>query len=84
MPVVSATGSVRMGQEVAKVLSQRLARGILEVVEDPELAARLAANGDETARFYSWESAAQRHAELYGSILEERSEGKIKRAGSHA
>ncbi|MEZ4546620.1 MAG: glycosyltransferase [Thermodesulfobacteriota bacterium] len=61
-----------------------LARGILEVVEDPELAARLAASGDETARFYSWESAAQRHAELYGSILEERSEGKIKRAGSHA
>lgn len=61
-----------------------LARGILEVVEDPELAARLAASGDETARFYSWESAARRHAELYGSILEGRSEGKIKRAGSHA
>ncbi|WP_448165608.1 L-piperidine-6-carboxylate dehydrogenase [Burkholderia cepacia] len=31
VPVVSATGSVRMGQEVAKVLSQRLARGILEL-----------------------------------------------------
>ena len=61
-----------------------LARGILEVVEDPELAARLTSNGDETARFYSWESAALRHAELYGSILEERSGGKIKRAGSHA
>ncbi|MCL4245240.1 MAG: MSMEG_0565 family glycosyltransferase [Candidatus Dadabacteria bacterium] len=61
-----------------------LARGILEVVEDPELAGRLTANGDETARFYSWESAARRHAELYGSILKERSGGKIKRAGSHA
>ncbi|HML94198.1 MAG TPA: MSMEG_0565 family glycosyltransferase [Thermodesulfobacteriota bacterium] len=61
-----------------------LARGILEIVEDPELAARLAAKGDETARFYSWESAARRHAELYGSILEERSGKNIKRAGSHA
>ena len=61
-----------------------LARGILEVLEDPELAARLVANGDETARFYSWERAAQRHAELYGSILEERSGENIKRAGRHA
>lgn len=61
-----------------------LARGILKVVEDPELAARLTANGDETARFYSWESAARRHAELYGSVLEERGRGKIERAGSHA
>jgi aldehyde dehydrogenase (NAD+) len=31
VPLVSATGSVRMGVEVAQVLSKRLARGILEL-----------------------------------------------------
>ena len=92
VPVVSSnippmTEFLRNGENAVLVDPadyEGLACGILEVVEDLELAARLAESGDETARFYSWESAAQRHAELYGSILEERSEGKIKRAGSHA
>jgi glycosyltransferase-like protein len=61
-----------------------LARGILEILENPGLADRLKAGGGETARYYSWESAAEKHAELYGSILNERSGGKVINAGNNA
>lgn len=61
-----------------------LARGILELLENPGLAAALTKNGDETARYYSWASAAEKHTELYESILNERDGGKVSNAGSHA
>ncbi len=61
-----------------------LARGILDILENPGLADRLAANGDETARYYSWESAAEKHTEFYHTILNERNSGKVINAGSHA
>ena len=61
-----------------------LARGVLEVLENPGHAERIVKNGDETARYYSWESAAKKHTELYESILNERDGGKIINAGSHA
>jgi glycosyltransferase-like protein len=61
-----------------------LARGVLEVLENPGHAERIVKKGDETARYYSWESAAKKHTELYESILNERDGGKIINAGSHA
>lgn len=61
-----------------------LARGVLEVLENPGHAERLVKNGDETARYYSWESAAEKHTALYESILNERSGGKVINAGNHA
>lgn len=61
-----------------------LARGILELLENSGFADRLVRNGNETARYYSWESAAEKHIELYHTILNERSGGKVIDAGSHA
>ncbi|MFI5322472.1 MAG: MSMEG_0565 family glycosyltransferase [Thermodesulfobacteriota bacterium] len=49
-----------------------LAHRIAEVLESCELRTRLIENGEKTARIYSWESAALKHAECYGKILTER------------
>lgn len=77
VPVVSSniapmTEFLRDGENAILVSPKdykALAHGVISVIEGRELAPRLIKNGENTARAYSWENAALRHAEYYRRIL---------------
>jgi len=49
---------------------QALAVALLQLLRDPDLRARMGAQGRETARAYTWEKVAGRLMSLYCSLLE--------------
>jgi glycosyltransferase involved in cell wall biosynthesis len=50
--------------------AEDIARGVLELLDDPDGAARLARAGLERAREFTWEAVAERHLETYERALD--------------
>lgn len=60
------------GMLVDPLDSRSIAKAIIELMEDPDLAARMGANGKEAAReFFSWESQQEKLIAFYAQLLNE-------------
>ncbi len=62
----------REGLLVAPGDSQALAAALIRLLRDPDMRARMGAQGRETARAFAWDKVAGRVLDLYRALLEEK------------